>query len=164
MNIVRALRNVGAKSVWRVFVLAIMHPLFVIPTITATKKCLKLSTEHFGKAHYENGPANAFRHALWNILIAKKCFRVSTSAKKVLAWAQKITDWHEQAFFNEEMPMKMDYHNNAIGRNIFRENLKWSQEEFIHYLLQLAKKAIKINRDTDLNQLKNQLVYITNDH
>ena len=160
MNIVRALRNVGAKSVWRVFVLAIMHPLFVIPTITATKKCLKLSTEHFGKAHYENGPANAFRHALWNILIANFCLRWSSNRDKLNNWAKKVTDWHEEAFINTPLARAMDLHNNAVGRHLFSKHASASYENLVGILVDMTKNSVLIKSEDEIDPNQMRLVHI----
>lgn len=125
---------------------------------------MAISTEHFGRKHYQNGQANAFRHALWNVLIAKYCTKSVNTVNRALAWAKKITDWHEETFFSKKLPMKMDFHNNEVGRNLFRDNVEWAEEKFISQLLSLTNSAIKVNKDTKLNQFKNQLVYLTNDH
>ena len=53
-------------------VLSVKHLHFLFPTFLATKNCMQLSTQIYGPLHYGNGQANAFRHALWNVLIAKK--------------------------------------------------------------------------------------------
>jgi len=37
---------------------------------------MQIATLNFGRKHYQNGQANAFRHALWNVLIAQKCMSV----------------------------------------------------------------------------------------
>ncbi|PRX57061.1 DUF6973 domain-containing protein [Flagellimonas meridianipacifica] len=160
MNIARALRNVGAKNIWRVFILAVTHPLFVIPTISATKKCLKLSTEYFGKAHYENGPANAFRHALWNILIARFCLRWSSNKDKLNSWAKKATDWHEEAFVNSPLARAMDLHNNSIGRHLFLNHASASQEKIVAILIDMTKdsKLVKSEKEIDPSQMS--LVHI----
>lgn len=125
---------------------------------------MKISTEHFGSKHYQNGQANAFRHALWNILIITYSRSAKNHFERALRWAKKITDWHEVTFFSKELPMKMDYHNNEVGRALFQKHFRFSEEQFVHTLLKLTKKAIKIDKDTDLKLLKNQLVYISDDH
>jgi hypothetical protein len=125
---------------------------------------MQIATLNFGRKHYQNGQANAFRHALWNVLIAQKCMSGKKVLSKVLNWTKLIADWHEEAFFSNELPMKMDYHNNAVGRTIFCNNLSYSQEQFIQLLLQLTQKAVKIDKNTGIKKYKNQLVYITDDH
>lgn len=123
---------------------------------------MQISTGHFGREHYQNGPANAFRHALWNVLIAQRCMNTMRKLEPALRWTEKITDWHEKAFFSQTLPMKMDYHNNAIGRSLVRKNPMFSTKEYVNSLLELTKAARLITLETDLNQSKNQLVYISN--
>ena len=164
MNLFKTISRIKWRSFWRLLGLCITHPFFLWPTYKATKQCMQLATAHFGKKHYQNGQANAFRHALWNILIAKKCFVSSKGTAKSVRWAKKITDWHEEAFFGQVLPMQMDFHNNEVGRNLFEAYFAWSPQKFVDHLLVLTQKAVKMNKQTDLHQLKNQLVYIKDDH
>ena len=164
MNVFKTIARIRPKGFWNLIKLAIPNFLYLWPTYRATKACMQLSTEHFGRKHYQNGPANAFRHALWNVLIAKYCTRTYMATRHALAWTTKITNWHEETFFSKELPMKMDYHNNQVGRSLFMAYPQWELEQFINELLGLTLKAIKITRDSDLNQYKNQLVFITDDY
>ncbi len=164
MNFLKVFSRIKPLGFWHLIKLAVPHVAFLWPTYRATKTCMQLSTEHFGGKHHQNGQANAFRHALWNVLIAKYCTKSAKAITNALNWTKKITDWHEETFFNQELPMKMDYHNNEVGRNLFQEYPQWPEVEFVQKLLSLSDNAIKINSETDLNQNKNQLVFITNDY
>ena len=115
---------------------------------------MQISTEHYIKKHYLNGRANAFRHALWNYLIAKNCSEWSKNKGKVLEWTKNITDWHEFAFPNRKLARKMDLHNNEIGRRLFLKHEKES------VLKEMTKKSIFIDSDSDLTVLEKQLVHI----
>ncbi|WP_435624165.1 DUF6973 domain-containing protein [Flagellimonas sp.] len=160
MNIVRALRNLGAKDIWQVFLLALWHPLFVLPTLFATKKCITLSTQYFGKAHHENGPANAFRHALWNYIIARSCSRWSTKMDKAVVWAKKITDWHEEAFVNSPLARAMDLHNNKVGRYLFSKYGETSLEELVDMLVDMTKESILVETENEIDAISMHLVHI----
>ena len=164
MNLLKVLKRIKPQGFWYLLKLAIPNLLFLWPTYRATKNCMAISTEHFGRKHYQNGQANAFRHALWNVLIAKYSAKSKNQVHRALKWAKKITDWHEETFFSKELPMKMDYHNNEVGRNLFEENVVWTEEKFIEKLHAMAHTAVKIHQDSRLNQLKKQLVFITYDH
>ncbi len=142
--------------------MGLRRPMFILPTIKATRECLKISTKAFGKLHNKNGPANAFRHAFWNYLIAKRCRRWTKEDKNAVLWAQKITDWHEYAFRNNKLARKMDFHNNAVGRWIFIENGSKSMVEVIELVQQMTLESTQINMTSDLSQYKNQLVHISN--
>lgn len=160
MNPFAIVKRVSFKHILKGILLGLGRPLFIFPTIKATKDCIKISTVHYGKLHHKNGPANAFRHALWNYLIAKRCLKWNKNEKAVSEWAEKVTNWHEAAFANKELAKKMDLHNNAVGRNIFEQNRDKSEEEIISLLQKMTEESIKIDRETDLSKLKNQLVHI----
>lgn len=164
MNLFKTISRLKWASIFALIKLCLNNVLMLWPTYKATKECMQISTEHFGRKHYQNGQANAFRHALWNILIAKKCIRYVKNLRSVLQWTKNITDWHEAAFFSKKLPMLMDYHNNEVGRILFSENENWTKEQFMEFLLTLVPDAIKITINTDLNTIKKELVYITNDH
>ncbi|WP_410548873.1 DUF6973 domain-containing protein [Allomuricauda sp. M10] len=160
MNPFSVLKRVSFKHILKGILLGLSKPFFILPTLKATKDCMKISTAHYGKLHYKNGPANAFRHALWNCMIAQRCFRWNKNEIKVLDWAKKITDWHEEAFPNKPLAKAMDLHNNAVGRSIFEQNIGKSEQEIIAILKEMTSQSISIEENTDTSQLKNQLVHI----
>lgn len=125
---------------------------------------MSTSTELYGRQHYKNGPANAFRHALWNYLIAKNCFRWKEKVDTVILWTTEITDWHEKAFPNRDLAKKMDLHNNEIGRLLFKEHLLKIETHVVEILKEMTSDAIKIKADTDFTLIKNQLVYLIEDN
>lgn len=160
MNPFSIVKRVNFKHILKGILLGIGRPLFIFPTIKATKDCIKISTSHYGKLHHKNGPANAFRHAHWNYLIAKRCLKWSKKESIVSEWAKKVTDWHEEAFPNIALAKAMDLHNNAVGRFIFEGNIEKSEEEIIYLLQKMALTSVKIEENTDLSSLKDQLVHI----
>ncbi len=160
MNILKAFRRLKPIGIWKLLKLCIAHILFVIPTIRATQKCLQISTEHYQKKHYLNGRANAFRHALWNYLIAKYCTKWSKNRDNARLWTKNITDWHEFAFSNEALTQKMDFHNNRIGRTFFMNYENESVSVVIEILKDKTKESLFINFSTDLKSAPNTLVHI----
>lgn len=160
MNPISVLKRVDFKYILKGIGFGLRRPFLIAPTIKATKACVHISTKNYGKLHHKNGPANAFRHALWNYLIAKRCLGWNKNEKTVLEWAKKVTDWHEVAFPNKELAKKMDLHNNAVGRFIFEQNTDKSEKEIIVLLQNMTQESIKIDERTDLSKLKNQLVHI----
>lgn len=163
MKFLNIISRVSIKHIWKLVLLCLPNLGKLWPTYRATKACMQIANERFGRKHYANGPANAFRHALWNVLIAKNCKGSATTIEGLLQWTKKITDWHEAAFFSKELPMKMDYHNNRVGRELFGSHPDWHLSQFLSKLMELTENAVKIDYKTDLQLLKNQLVYISND-
>ncbi len=160
MNILQILRRIDFQSFRSLLGLCLRYPLLPYPTLMATKICLKIATQHFGKAHYQNTAANAFRHAYWNYLIAKRCTKWSKNEDKILFWTKAITDWHENAFKNRELAKLMDLHNNNIGRTVFRENSKQSIEKVTTLLLEMTKNSALISSKETLEQNPTNLVHL----
>lgn len=160
MKVWHTLKRINFKSLWQLIGLAIPHIYFLYPTYLATKECMRVSTKHFGREHYRNTPANAFRHALWNYLIAHYCAKRSTNQPKILKWTKAITDWHENAFLNRELPRLMDLHNNKIGRTVYLEHPSKEREPVIELLLIKTSAAIQINKMDDISAATKELVYL----
>ncbi len=163
MKFVRILRRLSAKSIAHLAKLGMQFPRFLLPTLSATKQCMKISTDLYQRAHYKNGPANAFRHALWNYLIAKACFKIRKNTEKVLFWTTKITDWHEEAFPNWELAKQMDLHNNEVGRFLFEKYPTKTESQMVHLLQQMTLSSRKIDSDSDLHNLRHHLIHITDE-
>ena len=160
MNIWNTLRRINTGSFWRILNLSIKHPLFLYPTLLATKECMRISTLHFDREHYRNTPANAFRHAFWNYLIAHSCAKWSTNPCKVLKWTKAITDWHENAFINRELPRLMDFHNNEIGRTLYIQNSAKNLDFVVELLLNKTKDAIQIKSPEAISSVSDNLVFL----
>lgn len=161
MDIIKTIKRINIKSFWQLTLLGFRNPFFIYPTLDATKQCLAIATAHYGRAHYKNTPANAFRHALWNYLIAKKCTKWSKKTDGVVLWAKHISDWHENAFRNREMARKMDFHNNAVGRWIFINHKEDTIEKVIGIFLEMTANSIKITEQSILKEHQFSLVHLS---
>ncbi|WP_010518833.1 DUF6973 domain-containing protein [Croceivirga radicis] len=163
MRLLQIFTKISLLAFFALFKIGFKHPLFILPTAKATRKCIALSNSYFGHKHHENGPANAFRHALWNFLIAKYCSKRSKNNDTVLAYTKSITDWHESAFPNRELAKMMDLHNNAVGRHLFKIHGAIAVSDFVDILLQETKKSAYITQIDGFTNFKNQLVHIKNE-
>jgi len=73
---------------------------------------------------------DAYRHILWNALLADYYFTVSSKAPRI-AFAKAVGDANEEC--NDSNPVDseaMDYHNNAIGRKIWDDNTSYRKTWF----------------------------------
>lgn len=136
------------------------HPLYMISTVSATLQTFRISQKEFPNIHGKLNKANAFRHALWNILIAKKCAKFSNNTKSIIGWAKKITDWHEEFSPNEELAEAMDFHNNKIGRDMYEDLGEESIHKIVSILKESLEKAMKVNLASDIKKYPTQMVYI----
>ncbi len=160
MKIWNTLKRINIKSSRKLLVLSIQYPHFLYPTFLATKECMRVSTLHFGREHFRNTPANAFRHALWNYLIAYYCAKWSTDKSKLLRWTKAITDWHENAFVNKKLPRLMDFHNNDVGRTVYLQNTASNVEAVIQGLMIKTRNAIQVKTLEAISSASGNLVYL----
>ena len=154
------LKQIKAKQLFGFFRFFIRHPLFAVSTFFATVKTYKIAEKEFAKIHGKHNKANAFRHALWNALIAKSCSTYSNNKEKIIRWAKNVTDWHEKLFVNESLSREMDLHNNQIGRDLFLNNDKISSEELTNVLLKSLNSAVLVFSLKDISEATNVLVYL----
>jgi len=154
------IKLINKGNAFSFIILFIRHPLNLLPTALATYQTVKVSDQLYGKLHHKNNVTNAFRHALWNILIAKKCSRWRGNTRKAIRFAQKITDWHEEFSPNEPLEREMDTHNNHVGRKIFIQNDERDTQKFIDVLLEKVAEAKMVYSIEDIKKHSNNLVYI----
>lgn len=149
--------NLKWEAVWTF----VSHPLFVIPTIRSTIESIILSEDEFKESPRGNGIANAYRHAVWNVLMIYYCSSIS-STKKSMVWTEKITNLHEKLFPNHDYDRKMDLHNNAVGRKLYVEALKSgnkTKRELLDLVKKKAKSAIGLTDEYEFSKFKNDLVF-----
>ena len=156
----RIIKELDFKQLFGLFWLFLQNPLYAFPTIFATKRCMDIAQSEFGSRHHLSNPANAFRHALWVILIAKKCLKWRTNEEKAKAWAKTFTDWHEDFSPNAALERAMDFHNNDMGIVFFDELKNKNEAEIVSFLKQKASEAMKIEAVEEVGNFKNKLVYI----
>jgi len=154
----RKLINKG--NAWSFIGLFLRHPFNLIPTFLATYQTVKISNELYGRLHHKNNYTNAFRHALWNFLIAKKCSIWRANTQKAIRFAEKITSWHEEFSPNEPLEREMDLHNNHVGRKFFIISEELPLEEAVSRLKEKAEDSKRLKNIEDLKKYSNDLVYI----
>lgn len=162
MPVWNRIKNMSIKQLFLLVKTFGGKPEYFFPTHRATLKTVQICDDIFGKAHHKNNVTNAFRHALWNILIAKKCFKKNSSIEKSVEWAKTITDLHEKLAPNSKLEMNMDMHNNEFGRTLFAEKQlqKMDEEEIIVVLKEKMDTAVKVQSIDEIAINKRDFVYI----
>jgi len=163
MRVWDVITRLSIKEIFQLSWLMLQNPLFIIPTLKATKRTLEVCEMLYKGKHHKHGKANAFRHALWNMLICKKTLFFAKNDKKTIIWAKKVTDLHEKLAPNELLEKEMDLHNNEIGRRYFGSLKSSSEEEIINFLNRITKKAVKFEHAQELQNLQNDLAYLFED-
>lgn len=161
MNLWKSIKRLSIKQLIRLTIVLLQRPLQIRPTILATKQTMKICDALYGKAHQKNGKANAFRHALWNVLICQQSLKTTKNVAISVNWAKKITDLHEKMAPNAKLETAMDLHNNEIGRILFKDVLGQNQSEIVIFIQKRAENARKLTQVKDIEDYKNELVYIS---
>jgi hypothetical protein len=140
--------------------LFISQPFLIGPTLTATKRTMVLCDELFGRAHHKSNKTNAFRHALWNILICHKTLKKTQNKDKSIVWTQKATSLYENVTDNGKMEKAMDLHNNKVGLNLFSTVFDKKEEEIISILEKMMGKSQKVTKFDDFIKFNQVLVHL----
>lgn len=159
MAIAAGIKNLDFRQLLVLARVLLSKPRYIIPTFKATKKTLRVSNTNFGKEHHSNNRTNAFRHALWNYLIAENCLRAYNSKEKAINWSRRITDLHEHLSPNSELEKIMDLHNNLIGRLLFEEGLP-EGTDIVSVLKNKMEKAVKVRQFAEIRSAGKDLVYL----
>lgn len=164
MAVWNRIKNLSIKQLFLLGKTFIVKPLYFFPTHRATLKTVQICDKLFKKAHHKNEVSNAFRHGLWNVLIAKNVFSKNNSVEKSLEWAKTITDLHEKMAPNNTLEMMMDLHNNEIGRSLFTEKQMqhMDEEKIIDVLKEKMETAVKVSSIEEMEKYKCEFVYIEN--
>ncbi|MCT8339426.1 hypothetical protein MG296_05140 [Flavobacteriaceae bacterium TK19130] len=163
MNLWARIRSLSIGQLWQLSVLFLKHPLYILPTLRATKRTFEICQNLYGDTHHKSNRANAFRHALWNMLICQKTFKISKNEQKAVIFTLKVTDLYEKVTQNEVLDEAMDLHNNEIGRRHFLKNSTQNEAELVELLQKMAKKAQKVSKVEEMNKFQDNLVFISED-
>lgn len=139
----------------------IQRPKLIFPLLRATQRTLEICNVHYGRDHFANNKTNAFRHALWNILICRKTNKKLKNDQKSVIWTQKITNLYEKVTKNDILDELMDLHNNQIGRKLFLDKKGLNELEIVHLLQKMLHFALKVEQKEDFDQRIDELVYIS---
>ncbi|WP_203294939.1 DUF6973 domain-containing protein [Luteirhabdus pelagi] len=161
MNLWARIRSLSIGQLWQLSVLFLKHPLYIFPTLRATKRTFEICQNLYGDTHHKSNRANSFRHALWNILICQKTFKISKNEQKAVVFTQKVTDLYEKVTQNEVLDEAMDLHNNEIGRRQFLKNFTQNEAETVDLLKKMAKNAQKVSTVTEMKKFRDKLVFIS---
>ena len=153
-------KKLNFKQLFGLLGMFLKNPLFAIPTILATQRCMQISYKEYGSKHHLSNQANAFRHALWNILIVKRCLQWKNNEAKAIDWALTFTNWHEDFSPNEALDQAMDIHNNRVGVGYLREIISLDEFQVVLYLKTKASEAQQIKSVSDIENYPDQLVFI----
>lgn len=162
MTLWKRIKQLSIKQFFILLKVFIMRPLYIIPTHKATLKTVLICDKLFGIKHQNHGVENAFRHALWNIIIAKNCYTPKRGVTNVVEWAEKVTTLHEKMAPNEPLETVMDLHNNKMGINLFVEEKLHEKPllEIKEILLKQMELGVKVSSMEEMKQHTDKMVYI----
>ncbi len=160
MKILSQIWELKFSNLWRLLLLGAKNPLLVFPTNRATIRTVEICNRIYGSSHHGDNRANAFRHALWNILVAKQVFKIVKTEERAISWAEKITTLHEILMPNAPLETEMDLHNNEMGRKFYLELQNTPEAEIIQFVKAKTEEAVQIKTVGEIANSKDFLVYI----
>lgn len=161
MNVVKVILRLSIKELLKLGVIFLKHPLLIWPTLKATQLTVSICNRFYPQSHHGHGRANAFRHALWNMLVAKAALDAGCKMISSIQWAATITDLHEELSPNPLLEKTMDLHNNQIGRLFFEQIGNQSVAKLVRFLQDQLPKAVLIRTTKEVKEYNKVLVYLT---
>lgn len=160
----------------------VWHPALASPIKKATEKANSLTESNYPESGKWRDKADAFRHAIWNVLICKYIGEDKNEISDCTKRAEDFTTKHETGAEKPgtmtdedwELDKNMDLHNNAQGRKYF-ESVAWivkvgwfkvkrvrapSEDEIVTGIKDKLNTARKISTSSDTSKYPNNLVYI----
>lgn len=163
MSFWKLIKGIRFKQLIVLFVFFLRRPIFMFATMKATSRTLNIVQEKFPDIHGKDNSANAFRHALWNYLIAVRCSKRGGNMNAIISWAKEITDWHEDFSPNKPLARAMDLHNNHIGRALFQSHENRTEKEAITALELKLMDAVQVGSCEEVEKYPTNLVFIESD-
>ena len=160
MNIWWRIRRLKIGQLIQLSILFLSEPFLIRPTLQASKRTMAICDDLFGRSHHRSNEANAFRHALWNILICQKTLKKTKNEEKSIIWTQKVTNLYEKVTDNSNIEKEMDLHNNGVGLNLFSSVIDKKESEIIDLLQKLMQNSQKVTNFEDFVLFKTTLVHI----
>ena len=121
-------------------VLAVAYPEEAAHFNMGRKKADELTLEIYGQKGNGTDTANAFKHIYWSAYATNK---VGEDYARLFTHAHEFGWWDQNA--NEPEAMKMDLHNNQLGREIGKNTPTRDLEEAVLRSILDGKAAILIN-------------------
>ena len=160
MHIWSRIRRLKLGHLYLLSLLFLSKPFLIGPTLKATKRTMVICDELFGQGHHRSNKTNAFRHALWNILICNNTLKKTQNREESIIWTEKVTNLYETVTDNGKMEKAMDLHNNKVGLKLFSVVFGKKEEEIISILQNMMGKSQKVTDLDDFSKFKHDLVHL----
>lgn len=95
------------------------HPFSACGLIKQKEKAFSLTEEYMGYPTRVDEKSDAFRHAMWNIVMAKEAWGLKNEK---MAWARDFATAHEEGVKYDGLASEMDLHNNRAGLRYYDGN------------------------------------------
>ncbi len=121
--------------------------------LLASKVSEKDAYNKFPNLSSSSTQRDAYRHTLWSALLAKYYFTVSAKSPR-LKFAKKMGDRNEDCGDNTIDDREMDYHNNAIGREIWDDNASYKKVKWVGWIYGLNNPSVETLKAKVLSQIQ----------
>ncbi len=118
----------GQDLTWAEVCVILRYPFSALGLKKQSKKAFDLTAGYMGTRSGVNNKVDAFRHAIWNVVMAKEGWG-KKSAK--MAWARDFATAHEKGANYRSKDSEMDLHNNAVGLSYYDRHSSRTYRRFL---------------------------------
>lgn len=104
------------------------HPFSAMGVIKQKNLAVGYTKEYMKTEDSHNNKADAFRHAVWNIVMCKEGWGKKDSK---ISWASDFATAYEKGGNYEKFESEMDLHNNRVGRDYYNANSSKTYKKFL---------------------------------
>lgn len=147
------------------------HPFNAVKLNKAKEKAYNLTKEYMGSDTDTRNKVDAFRHAIFAIVLAKEA---SGTKHEKIKWSRDFCDAHEKGYKYTEYSSEMDCHNNEVGLRYytntavrkFKQLLFFKIEkspeepsytECCQYIKQKTESAVFIDENLEFSKFKEKI-------
>lgn len=128
--------NIGDDTITLAEVAACLkHPFSACGLIKQKDKAFSLTEEYMGHATRVDEKSDAFRHAMWNIVMAKEGWGLK---KEKMSWARDFATAHEEGVKYDGLASEMDLHNNRAGLRYYDEKASKKYKKILWFKIEVG--------------------------
>jgi len=124
----------------------------------AGEDATNIANNHFPNMSTTDTRNDAMRHIMWNVLLAKYYFTLSSARSTRTDFAKRVTDANEECGSNPIDTKEMDYHNNTIGRDVYWDNT--GTKKILGVTVGVNEASTATYTNDALNRVNNKSCYI----
>lgn len=127
--------------------------------VNSGEQAIAAANKYYGEANGGSNRADAFTHIVLNAFLAKNYIGLLPSKGIRMSFAKAAADYNEDTGGNYADDKEMDYHNNVIGRELWKDNttnrIFYLEEPSVAKIESIAKSFVRYKSCLIISDINN---------